>query len=123
MWAAIHCRTRSRTALKRWWKETRCLTGASAPNRCRPSVRRSTRPAQPPRPTPPRLGRHKPRPPQRAPKAHRATPPIRRGVEGQALDILGSFALLLALIVAAYAFFAGIAGIFTRRSLLKKSAP
>jgi cytochrome c-type biogenesis protein CcmF len=38
------------------------------------------------------------------------------------LDILGSFALLLALIVAAYAFFAGIAGIVTRRPLLKKSA-
>ncbi len=38
------------------------------------------------------------------------------------MDILGSFALLLALIVAAYAFFAGIAGILTRRSLLKKSA-
>ncbi|HEX5422678.1 MAG TPA: heme lyase CcmF/NrfE family subunit [Candidatus Acidoferrales bacterium] len=38
------------------------------------------------------------------------------------MDILGSFALLLALIVAAYAFFAGIAGIATRRALLKKSA-
>ncbi|MGH9733981.1 MAG: heme lyase CcmF/NrfE family subunit [Candidatus Acidiferrales bacterium] len=38
------------------------------------------------------------------------------------MDILGSFALLLALIVAAYAFFGGIAGIVTRRALLKKSA-
>jgi len=38
------------------------------------------------------------------------------------LDIAGSFALLLALIVAAYAFCAGIAGIITRRTLLTKSA-
>jgi len=38
------------------------------------------------------------------------------------LDIAGSFALLLAFIVAIYAFLAGIAGILTRRSLLTKSA-
>jgi cytochrome c-type biogenesis protein CcmF len=38
------------------------------------------------------------------------------------LDIAGSFALLLAFIVAVYAFLAGIAGILTRRTLLTKSA-
>ncbi len=38
------------------------------------------------------------------------------------MDIAGSFALLLALVVAAYAFLAGIAGIITRRTLLTKSA-
>ncbi|HEV2205594.1 MAG TPA: heme lyase CcmF/NrfE family subunit [Candidatus Acidoferrales bacterium] len=38
------------------------------------------------------------------------------------MDILGSFALLLAFIIASYAFLAGIAGIITRRPLLKKSA-
>jgi cytochrome c-type biogenesis protein CcmF len=38
------------------------------------------------------------------------------------LDVAGSFALLLALIVAAYAFCAGIGGILTRRTLLTKSA-
>jgi cytochrome c-type biogenesis protein CcmF len=38
------------------------------------------------------------------------------------LDIAGSFALLLAFIVAVYAFIAGIAGILTRRTLLTKSA-
>jgi cytochrome c-type biogenesis protein CcmF len=38
------------------------------------------------------------------------------------VDIFGSFALLLALLAAVYAFVAGIAGILTRRSLLTKSA-
>ncbi|MGA8367719.1 MAG: heme lyase CcmF/NrfE family subunit [Candidatus Acidiferrales bacterium] len=38
------------------------------------------------------------------------------------MDIFGSFALLLALVAAVYAFAAGIAGILTRRSLLTKSA-
>ncbi len=38
------------------------------------------------------------------------------------MDILGSFALLLAFLVAVYAFAAGIAGILTRRALLTKSA-
>jgi cytochrome c-type biogenesis protein CcmF len=38
------------------------------------------------------------------------------------LDIAGSFALLLAFVVAVYAFLAGIAGIVTRRTLLTKSA-
>ncbi len=38
------------------------------------------------------------------------------------MDIAGSFALLLAFIVAVYAFIAGIAGILTRRKLLTKSA-
>ena len=38
------------------------------------------------------------------------------------MDIAGSFALLLAFIVAVYAFLAGIAGIITRRTLLTKSA-
>jgi len=38
------------------------------------------------------------------------------------LDILGSFALLLAFVVAVYAFVAGIAGILTRRLLLARSA-
>jgi cytochrome c-type biogenesis protein CcmF len=38
------------------------------------------------------------------------------------LDIFGSFALLLALLAAAYAFVAGITGILTRRALLTKSA-
>ena len=38
------------------------------------------------------------------------------------MDIFGSFALLLALLAAAYAFAAGITGILTRRTLLTKSA-
>ncbi len=38
------------------------------------------------------------------------------------MDIFGSFALLLALVAAVYAFVAGIAGIVTRRPLLIKSA-
>ncbi len=38
------------------------------------------------------------------------------------MDIFGSFALLLALVAAVYAFAAGIAGILTRRSLVTKSA-
>jgi len=38
------------------------------------------------------------------------------------VDIFGSFALLLALVAAVYAFVAGIAGIITRRPLLIKSA-
>jgi cytochrome c-type biogenesis protein CcmF len=38
------------------------------------------------------------------------------------LDIFGSFALLLALLAAVYAFVAGILGIVTRRTLLTKSA-
>ena len=38
------------------------------------------------------------------------------------MDIFGSFALLLALVAAVYAFVAGIAGIITRRPLLIKSA-
>jgi cytochrome c-type biogenesis protein CcmF len=38
------------------------------------------------------------------------------------VDIFGSFALLLAFLVAVYAFVAGIAGIITRRTLLTKSA-
>jgi cytochrome c-type biogenesis protein CcmF len=38
------------------------------------------------------------------------------------LDIVGSFALLLAFLAAVYAFFGGIAGIFSRRTLLLKSA-
>ncbi|MDE3135642.1 MAG: heme lyase CcmF/NrfE family subunit [Acidobacteriota bacterium] len=38
------------------------------------------------------------------------------------MDILGSFALLLALVAAGYAFLAGIAGIVTHRPLLTKSA-
>jgi cytochrome c-type biogenesis protein CcmF len=38
------------------------------------------------------------------------------------LDIAGSFALLLAFVVACYAFLAGIVGIATRRTLLTKSA-
>jgi cytochrome c-type biogenesis protein CcmF len=38
------------------------------------------------------------------------------------LDIFGSFALLLALLAAVYAFAAGIVGIVTRRALLTKSA-
>jgi len=38
------------------------------------------------------------------------------------LDIFGSFALLLALLAAVYAFAAGIAGLLTRRILLTKSA-
>ena len=38
------------------------------------------------------------------------------------MDIFGSFALLLALLAAAYAFVAGITGILTRRTLLSKSA-
>jgi cytochrome c-type biogenesis protein CcmF len=38
------------------------------------------------------------------------------------LDIAGSFALLLAFVVALYAFLAGIAGIITRRTLLRRSA-
>ncbi len=38
------------------------------------------------------------------------------------MDIFGSFALLLALLAAVYAFAAGIAGILTRRALLTKSA-
>ena len=38
------------------------------------------------------------------------------------MDIFGSFALLLALLAAAYAFVAGITGILTRRTLLTKSA-
>jgi len=38
------------------------------------------------------------------------------------LDIFGSFALLLALLAAVYAFVAGIFGIITRRTLLTKSA-
>ncbi len=38
------------------------------------------------------------------------------------MDILGSFALLLALLAAVYAVAAGIAGIITRRTLLTKSA-
>jgi cytochrome c-type biogenesis protein CcmF len=38
------------------------------------------------------------------------------------LDIFGSFALLLALVAAVYAFAGGIAGILTRRSLVTKSA-
>jgi hypothetical protein len=38
------------------------------------------------------------------------------------LDILGSFALLLALLAAVYAIGAGIAGIVTRKTLLTKSA-
>ncbi len=38
------------------------------------------------------------------------------------MDILGSFALLLALVAAGYAFLAGLAGIFTHRPLLTKSS-
>ncbi len=38
------------------------------------------------------------------------------------MDIAGSFALLLALLAASYAFVAGIAGVLTRRALLIKSA-
>jgi cytochrome c-type biogenesis protein CcmF len=38
------------------------------------------------------------------------------------VDIVGSFALLLAFLAALYAFCAGIAGIITRRPLLIKSA-
>ena len=38
------------------------------------------------------------------------------------MDILGSFALLLAFLAAVYAFVAGIAGILTRRTLLTRSA-
>jgi len=38
------------------------------------------------------------------------------------VDIFGSFALVLALVVAVYAFVAGISGIVTRRTLLTKSA-
>src|ERR1700675_747208 len=38
------------------------------------------------------------------------------------MDIFGSFALVLALLAAVYAFVAGIAGIVTRRTLLTKSA-
>ena len=38
------------------------------------------------------------------------------------MDILGSFALLLAFLTAVYAVLAGIAGIITRRTLLTKSA-
>ncbi|HTS13624.1 MAG TPA: heme lyase CcmF/NrfE family subunit [Candidatus Limnocylindrales bacterium] len=38
------------------------------------------------------------------------------------MDIAGSFALLLAFVAAIYAFVAGIAGIITRRALLRKSA-
>jgi cytochrome c-type biogenesis protein CcmF len=38
------------------------------------------------------------------------------------LDILGSFALLLAFLVAVYAFIAGLMGIFARRPLLTRSA-
>ena len=38
------------------------------------------------------------------------------------MDIFGSFALLLALVAAVYAFVAGIAGIVTKRALLVKSA-
>jgi len=38
------------------------------------------------------------------------------------VDIFGSFALLLALAAAVYAFAAGIAGILTRRPLLTKTA-
>jgi cytochrome c-type biogenesis protein CcmF len=38
------------------------------------------------------------------------------------VDILGSFALLLAFLAAVYAVLAGIAGIITRRTLLTKSA-
>jgi len=38
------------------------------------------------------------------------------------VDIFGSFALILALLVAVYAFVAGIAGIMTRRPLLTRSA-
>ncbi|HEY6442964.1 MAG TPA: heme lyase CcmF/NrfE family subunit [Candidatus Acidoferrales bacterium] len=38
------------------------------------------------------------------------------------MDIFGSFALLLALLAAGYAFLAGITGILTRRTLLSKSA-
>ncbi|MGB8653067.1 MAG: hypothetical protein WCD23_00980, partial [Candidatus Acidiferrales bacterium] len=38
------------------------------------------------------------------------------------MDIFGSFALLLAFIVAVYAFVVGIAGILTRRPMLVKSA-
>jgi cytochrome c biogenesis factor len=38
------------------------------------------------------------------------------------VDIFGSFALLLALLAAVYAFGAGIAGLVTRRALLTKSA-
>ena len=38
------------------------------------------------------------------------------------MDIFGSFALLLALLAAVYAFVTGIVGIFTRRAILTKSA-
>ncbi|HEY7826034.1 MAG TPA: hypothetical protein VIC00_04375, partial [Candidatus Acidoferrales bacterium] len=38
------------------------------------------------------------------------------------MDIFGSFALILAFLVAIYAFVAGIVGIVTRRPLLSKSA-
>ncbi|MGA8222102.1 MAG: heme lyase CcmF/NrfE family subunit [Candidatus Acidiferrales bacterium] len=38
------------------------------------------------------------------------------------MDIFGSFALILALLAAVYAFAAGLAGIFTRRTLVTKSA-
>ena len=38
------------------------------------------------------------------------------------MDIVGSFALLLAFLAAVYAFVAGIIGIVTRRPLLTKSA-
>lgn len=38
------------------------------------------------------------------------------------MDILGSFALLLAFLAAVYAFGAGIAGAVTRRPLITKSA-
>ncbi len=38
------------------------------------------------------------------------------------MDIFGSFALLLALLAAGYAFVAGITAILTRRTLLSKSA-
>src|SRR5260370_17014781 len=46
----------------------------------------------------------------------------RRGIGGVAVDVFGSFALVLAFVCAVYAFGGGIAAIVTRHPLLIKSA-
>ena len=74
-----------------------------------------------PTPLPARSSRSQVKPRSRLPRA--PAPVTEAEAEANTLDIAGSFALLLAFIVAIYAFLAGIAGILTRRTAADEERP